>query len=306
LPEVRHVRVHDGLQLGMSINRSFYSVRTGRNKNANGFPLETILELFQRLYRDLRHEGYFDQYLGSYCVDLGNVGGLIKTLDLDILLKLRKQGLWPVDEVCQSYSEDDLLDVIEYLFTVVSKPIDGSMHAYSNCGMHWETFNKKEGEAVFRERINELLAMYKNRFELSATGEVLQRPEPGFEKMFASDMPTNDKNVRARIDSATLQFRRHAATIDDRRQAVRDLADVLEYLRPQMRAAIDTQDEAALFNIANNFAIRHHNERQKTAYDAALWLSWMFYVYLATIHVILRKIGDGQPAPVAAAAASPA
>jgi len=51
--------------------------------------------------------------------------------------------------------------------------------------------------------------------------------------------------------------------------------------------------------LANNFGIRHHNERQKTDYDA-LWLNWMFYFYLSTIHVLLRKMsqynkGGGAP-----------
>jgi hypothetical protein len=83
---------------------------------------------------------------------------------------------------------------------------------------------------------------------------------------------------------------RHGSTLDDRRQAVRDLADVLEYLRPKVKVLLTSKDDSDLFNIANNFGVRHHNDKQKTTYDAALWLSWMFYFYLATIHVVLRKI----------------
>ena len=47
-------------------------------------------------------------------------------------------------------------------------------------------------------------------------------------------------------------------------------------------------------NLANNFGIRHHNDQEKTAYDTSLWLSWMFYFYLATIHVVLRKHQQGE------------
>jgi hypothetical protein len=83
---------------------------------------------------------------------------------------------------------------------------------------------------------------------------------------------------------------RHGSTVDDRRRAVRDLADVMEYLRPKLQALLTANDEKDLFNLANNFGIRHHNDKQKTNYDAALWLSWMFYYYLATIHVMLRKL----------------
>lgn len=99
-----------------------------------------------------------------------------------------------------------------------------------------------------------------------------------------------DANVVNRINAAILRYRRHGSTLDDRRQAVRDLADVLEYLRPKVKALLTSADDCDLFNIANNFGIRHHNDKQKTTYDAAIWLSWMFYFYLATIHAVLRKI----------------
>lgn len=49
-------------------------------------------------------------------------------------------------------------------------------------------------------------------------------------------------------------------------------------------------DESDLFQIANRFVIRHHEPSQKTNYDAAIWLPWMFYVYLASIHLSLRLI----------------
>ena len=83
-------------------------------------------------------------------------------------------------------------------------------------------------------------------------------------------------------------FRGRRSTVDDRRVAVRELADVLEYLRPTIKQAMLSEDERALFELANNFAIRHNRRGQKRDYDWAVWLSWMFYVYLATIHATLR------------------
>ena len=53
---------------------------------------------------------------------------------------------------------------------------------------------------------------------------------------------------------------------------------------------LNNKDEKALFNIANNFGIRHHNDKQQTNYDPAIWLSWMFYFYLSTIHAVVRMI----------------
>ena len=65
---------------------------------------------------------------------------------------------------------------------------------------------------------------------------------------------------------------------------------MLEFMRPKLRDVLPSKDEADLFNLANNFGIRHHNEKQKTVYDTAIWYSWMFYYYLATLHACIRLL----------------
>src|SRR4029077_20624394 len=78
------------------------------------------------------------------------------------------------------------------------------------------------------------------------------------------------------------------ASLDDRRHAVRDLADVLEALRADVHDVMLSKDERELFHLANGFAIRHQNRKQRGDYDRPTWLRWAFYVYLATIHAVLR------------------
>lgn len=276
------------------MTHKFYSQRAGTNPNLNGLPLGDTVDLFSRVFQQLQTDGYFDEAFGFRCIDADHIKGSVKDIELEMLLTIRKKDLWPITEYASNYSEDDFLDVIEFLHQFVSKPIDGTMHSYGGCGMHWETFNKKEGQKIFREKINSVLSHYKNKFELSVEGEVLKKPEKGFEQIFNADVPSKDTNIVGRINAATTNFRRHGSSIDDRRQAVRDLSDVLEYLKPKVQEILTKKDEKDLFNIANNFGIRHHNDKQKTSYDAAIWLSWMFYFYLSTIHVVLRKIGHDK------------
>jgi len=76
--------------------------------------------------------------------------------------------------------------------------------------------------------------------------------------------------------------------VDDRRHAVGDLADVLEALRPDIKESMLSADGGALLNLANNFAIRYNNRRQRGDYDRVVWLRWALSVYLATIHAVLR------------------
>jgi len=272
--------------------KEYFSIRSGKNPNAEGLPLSDLLELFLRAYSLLVEEGYFTEAFGYTCVDAGFVCGKIKDPQLEILLAIRKRNLWPINSYVYDYSEDDLFDVIEFLFEHVSEPIDGNYHQHDNCGMHWETFNQNKGKLVYRDKVNNLLSLYKNKFELSEYGEVLQMADKGFEPIFEADLPTEDEKIRAKVEAAIVKYRKHGATIENRRLAVRDLADILEYLRPKIKAVMNNKDENDLFNIANNFGIRHYGENQKTTYNEGIWLSWMFYFFLSTIHVVLRTLAQ--------------
>jgi hypothetical protein len=126
---------------------------------------------------------------------------------------------------------------------------------------------------------------------LSSDGEILALAERGLENLLQANLPSYDPgNVEDRVAKAILKFRRYRSSFEERKDAIRDLADVLEFLRPKLKIVITKSDENDLFNLANNFGIRHHNDSQKTDYDRAIWLSWMFYYYLATIHASLRLI----------------
>lgn len=273
----------------------FFSQRAGLSPHPRGLPFDEVMELFVRVYNSLTNGGYFAEAFGYGCVDAGWIDGTIGDIGLDIRLATRKANLWPIETLAFMGGEDDLFDFIEYLYQNVSKPTKGILHSFNDCGMHWSEFDKSVGQREFREKINALLSQYERRFELAESGEILMLPDHGFEEIFKAKIPSTQANVISRTEAAVLRFRRHGSTRDDRRQAVRDLADVLEALRPQMTAAITGKDEGDLFNIANNFGIRHNNDRQKTDYDA-VWLSWMFYFYLSTIHVILRRIEPSKNA----------
>lgn len=111
-----------------------------------------------------------------------------------------------------------------------------------------------------------------------------------FQKLMRAPVPSGTEHdlITSKVDAAVSRFERRGATIIDRQHAVRDLADVLEALRTEIKSAMLSADESALFNLANGFSIRHHNRQQKGDYDKLVWLRWAFYVYLATIHAVLR------------------
>jgi hypothetical protein len=272
--------------------KPYYSVRTGKNPLSERFDLATLRDLFRTLFIHFEDEGYFQEALGYYCVDSGFVpGALGHDLDGALLLELRKRDLAPIRTKINNYAEDDLFDMIEFLFEHCSKPVTRHYHSWSDCGWHCDTFDREPGRQEFREKVNKVLALYGPGYELSADGEILGLADTGLEGLFEAPLPNIDpENICARVEAARNKFRRYRSSMDERRDAIRDLADVLEYLRPQLKAIITSKDESDLFNIANNFGIRHHNSTQKASYDKPIWYSWIFYYYLATIHAVVRLI----------------
>lgn len=275
------------------MSRLYYSARTGKNPIAVRLDLATLKRLFLAAYRDFVARDYFQEFYGKDCVDdreppVGTAGYDVEAF---FLRKLRKDGLWPIPERIDGYSEDDLFDVVELLHDHVSVGVEGWAHSFSGCGMHYSTFDRETGRREFRNAVNEFLPDYGGGYELTDGGEIVRALEAGFEPLATAPLPHADgPNVRARIDAAVAKYRRRSSTLGERRDAVRDLVDVLEYLRPQVKQVLAKKDESDLFEIANNFAIRHHNPKQRTDYDPNIWTSWMFYFYLATVHAVLRLI----------------
>ncbi len=278
------------------LDRRYYSIRTGKNPNAVGYGLEMLLRLFRDLFRHFSDKDYFQEAFGFWCVDAEQVPG---TLGIDIEAQmfrlLRKENLWPIGERYKEYSEDDVFDVIEFLYDHVSKPVDGIYHNYNMCGWHYNTFDKEVGQQEFHLEINNILCDYDEGYELTPDGEILIKGKSGLDLLFKASVPTDDpENILIRVNAAISKFRRYRSSLDDRRDAIRDLADVLEYLRPKAKNVLSKKDENDLFNLANNFGIRHHNAQQQTDYDKAIWYSWMFYYYLATIHAVSRLIEKNE------------
>jgi len=273
-------------------DKPYFSVRTGKHPTGGRLDLAGLKRLVLAAYRQLVADGYFQEALGFECVDAGEIPGSVgQDVEAFFFRKLRKQGLWPIDAAIDSYSEDDLFDVVELLHDCVSKGVEGQFHSWDNCGWHYDTFDKQAGQNDMRVALNEVLSEYGPGYKLTNDGEIITLPPIGLADVDEAGEPPGDENaVGARVKSARDKFRRRGSTMDERRDAVRDLSDVLEYLRPQAKGILQSKDEADLFNLANNFGIRHHNADQKTDYDPAIWLSWAFYYYLVTIHAVTRLI----------------
>lgn len=270
--------------------RDYYTVRTGNSTGTIEWSFDELKDLIVSQYERFRDEGYFAEAYGQNCVDDGRtIGKMGSNVGLFFTQRLKNRDLWPLEDHIAEYSQNDLFSVIELLYDHVSKPGYSRYHDWDNCGNHYANFDKFEGQSEFRNEINAALKDSEGqKHEFSLQGEIFRIPDSGLKELVKQPLPHYEPDtVENKVEAAIRKFLLHSATDGDRKDAVRTLADVLEYLRPQLGQAISSKDESDLFNIANKFAIRHHNQQQKSNYDQDLFHSWIFYTYLATIHLVL-------------------
>ncbi len=272
------------------MSKKYYAQRKGAKLEP--LDVEMLKKVFLLKFDKLEEEFYFRQATGWECVDDGPISGLWGTEpEAFFFLNLRMHNLWPIRENIDSYDELKLFTVIEFLYDYVSEPQTKRYHAWNQCGYHTYDYDVEKGKLRYREEMNDILKDYKSGYELSESGQILECPPTGFENIFEEIEKTGDpKNIDERVNSAIAKFRKHSATIDEKKDAVRTLADVLEYLKKE-GVTLQSKDDSDLFNIINNFDIRHHNRKQQGGYDKEIWYNWMFYTFLASINVLLKFRG---------------
>ena len=275
--------------------RKYFSARNPTGPDGGRIKLDTLTSLFKDAYDHFSASGYFAEAFGQNCVD-GDIEGTVgPNVEAYVRLRTMKREIWPVAPMLGSYSEADLFDMIEFLFDHVSKPQQKTWHDWNGCGNHYSDFSSELGQEEYRARLNPILERYGPGYELNARGEIMQLSPSGLKHLLDAQLPTRDATVTEKVRNAIDQFRRYGSSIGERQQAVRDLADVLEWIRPQIKTALLRKDEQELFELANNFGIRHLNRKQKLDYDKAVWLSWMFYHYLATLNACLHLLKRQRP-----------
>ncbi len=286
--------------------KQYFSERHGRGPKAGPLGFEAVRKLVVNVLDNFREREYFQEAFGYECVDAGMVHGTVGSDPSAYFLRtILREGIWPYwdhvlvgsngfEDVYEmqwaTWDADTMCDVIEVLHDLVSKPVDGYYHDYSRCGWHYEKFDRRAGQAEFHREMSKVLRLGDPAYEMDDLGHIVESTPSEFRQLLEAAVPegTGHDLITRKIDSAVTRFRTRGASIEDRHAAVRDLADVLEALREDMKKVMLPKDESDLFHIANGFAIRHNNRKQRGDYDRVTWLRWSFYVYLATIHAVLR------------------
>jgi hypothetical protein len=268
------------------IRKPYWSARRIRQDSRRRLDSRAFHWRFIQLIGELENDGYFVQAFGQYCVDEDSRPDPSGVLSR----RLGYQVSWPpkVDDEKPALSLDYLCDYVEVLHDVVARPSRRSYHGFNRCGWHYSTFATGPARRLYRWRVNRLLADSDLGLRLAEEGEDLGRLvrlEPtGLEDLPERALQTATPETSDRLGHAIALFRSRNTTVEERRSAVIALAGILEERRDLLRAELLSKDEAALFQIANQFAVRHQKADQRGDYDPA-FLDWLFWWYLDTVHL---------------------
>lgn len=241
-----------------------------------------IGELFER--------GDLQEAFGVDCVDGDTHGSLGSSPAARLLLETGRDNLFPVHEHAESWDEDTLLDAAELYGQLVSRGdpdhTDSWFHNFSECGWHYAGFTREPAFTEYRTSVNKILTRLAGGFTLSTDGHVERLVDPLLDDLTqpAPDSTPLEGDDEAHVQGAIAKFRRR--DLASRRDAVRDLADVLEHLRIVAPGLMFKKDEGALFTIANDYWIRHNKPDQAREYDHDIWWDWVFHLNLASIRLI--------------------
>jgi hypothetical protein len=257
----------------------------------DGIEVDALRVIVRDLYLDLKENGLLTEWLGDYCCDEGDIPGTAgRDPGRATVFEIGRSDIWPPDPVEGGWSEDAIFDFLQFLGSKVSLPVEGSgrYHSFNNCGWHEQSFPHEPARSQFIDRVNRMLTRFGSGWEMKGDLEIVERAPLGLDDLLEPKLPGATEALQIRVRGAIAKYRRRHSDRIDRLDAVRDLGDVLEPLRKEATKHL-SKDEADLFNILNNFGLRHNNESQKDDYDA-IWLSGLFYHYLMMIDVLTHSI----------------
>jgi len=247
-----------------------------------------------KLVTSLSEKGYLDRTAPRICVDDRfdrDDPNVVINDKLNSLLNVQAE-LWPIP-TAPDWQVDLFYSVIEAIGDLMARPRERSFHTWDSCGYHYSRFAVQTGHAVYRFEVNKILDRESVGLRLANTGEdagrLVRVASGGLEDLLNRTLVESTPVIKDEVAHAIAQFRARSAGTSERRSAVVVLAGVLEQRRRLLKNELLRKDEGALFQIANEFALRHRREGQYSDYDP-IFLDWVFWWYLATIDLTNRLV----------------
>lgn len=280
--------------------KQYFAQRQGPQAAPVALTRADLARALSSCYIDLANHGYFDDAFGSSRGDADSPPG--GQTVMANLLGTEDIALWPpTREVMEGWSEDLLFSVVEALFDVVARPMSRWWHPHYG-EWYYDHFDRLLGQEVYLWKINQLFDKSVVPLRLSDAGPdrglLIARVDDARSNLITAPARLSVPHEHAEAEHALANWRSRGASRQDKLDAVRGLAGILEAHRAELTEHLGKTDAGALFEIANRFHIRHNRDDQRRDYPEEM-LDWIFWWYLATIELITRLapgLGDADQA----------
>lgn len=252
----------------------FYAVRNG---HINLEDMKITTTRFNTFFVDVYH--YFEE---KHYFKLAIEGHhsepklLSPSPEAYLFAEAKLKNIWPIEH---NYNrpKEDTFTLIEVLHKFIRR-IDGF-------GMYEE----KEAQKEFRDMINKYLVCLNEGYLLTESGYIINLPDDGLGNLITQDLPkTADDTDTQKVETAIKMFFRYDSNEDEKMKAINLLADILEPYRVSLKQITTDNHDNLIFQLVNQYGIRHNDLKQKKDYDKPIWYEWMFHYYLSTVHATLK------------------
>ena len=284
-----------------SMPKIYFSQRSG--KLLNNISLSEFKQKFIIIFQDFVKDRYFERMGVYYDSDSASINGINVIGDkLTVAFGSKGKNMIPTPQNITKLNRNSLFDLIELLSDYASKRYTSTQYRPQNSqgfdnlvsepyesnmeSIRVTTDNHEAGQIKWRDTLNEHLKQLCPPYRLTKEYTVEILPESEGHQHLIDNCTSHSKDAQTRIKHAQRLFLRHGTTKEDKRSALKDLADVLESIRDKFPSSL-SKDECDLFNIANNYAIRHYKSGQKDNYDE-IYMEWIFYSFISAINLITK------------------
>lgn len=264
----------------------YYNERNGLLEQKLHIDFERLKEFFLQTYRYFENKDYFEcaikgiwkqvSYNDSYMVEQPTFS---PSVEIYFANKLQSTEVWPVFRWIENYDEVTLFTMIEILYDHIA------FYDYEK-----EEIQKEEPRREYVEHINNLLRAYKDGFYLEpSSGFVMALPNQALRNQLSSSNKDIPDDVIEKLSSASKMYYRFDSSMEEKKKAINILADILEPIRTGVKDIFDKDHigkrphDKLIFDIVNNFNIRHNKDNQKTDYSKNIWYDWMMQYYTSVI-----------------------
>lgn len=265
----------------------YYMKRNNLLPNELNIELDELKSFFYQIYNFFYEKEYFElAFNGVYESNYGNAylveePTMKPSPQIYFMNQLNDSDCFPINRQYMYYAEEQLFTIIEML--------NAHIAIYDHTSRKTV---KKEPQKEFNEYINSILKLYKNGYYLDTlSGCIMEMPNESLEKMLSDEVPSNMSNNEVeQLKTSVSMFYRFNANQETKKKAINILADILEPLRDELKDLLNekydvnkNEHDKLIFDIVNNFNIRHNNKKQSTEYDKEVWYDWMMQYYTSVI-----------------------